>query len=309
MPVQVRERWLDWDGMRYRVWERRVPGSDVPPLVLVHGYAACIEQWGRFIRDIGPDVPVYAVELVGYGQSSKPRRAPYGRAFYVRQMEHLRAHYGWGRVVAIGHSMGGMIAISWAAAHPAAVASVVAVSPGGFGPEFSSSPRQRHAIAVLGRPGLTRLLYALITRLPYRLLSASAYADHAILDPATQRALRVALRAPGAEWSYSAPVRDPEMFTITARGGDIRCPLHLIWGRDDALLPMANADTFLAVFPQATITYLPGGHCVQEERSREVTAEVRTLLTLDRLLAPAPAPPIMPTATAAAMAAMAAATG
>ncbi len=246
---------------------------------------------------------MYAVELVGYGQSSKPRRVPYGRAFYVRQMEHLRAHYGWGRVVAIGHSMGGMIALSWAAAHPAAVASIVAISPGGFGPEFSSSPRQQRVMSAFDRPGLTRLVYALTIRLPYRLLSASAYADRAILDPATQRALKAALRAPGAEWSYSAPVRGPEMFTVTARGGDIHCPLHLIWGRDDALLPMANADTFLAVFPQATVTFLPGGHCVQEERSREVTAEVRTLLTLDRLLAPASAPPIMPPATTATAAA------
>jgi len=293
MPVQVREQWLNSDGMRYRVWERGVPGSDMPPVVLVHGYAACVEQWGRFIRDIGPDVPVYGVELIGYGQSSKPRHAPYGRAFYVRQMEHLRAHYGWERVVAVGHSMGGMVAISWAAAHPAAVASAVAISPGGIGPEFSASRLQQRVMSALSRPGLTRLAYALTTRLPYRLLSASAYADHAFLDPATQRALKRALRAPGAEWSYSASVREPERFTITARGDDVRCPLHLIWGRDDALLPMANADAFLAVFPQATLTYLPGGHCVQEERSREVTAEVRTLLTLDRLLAPAPAPPIM----------------
>ena len=287
--VQVRERWLEWHVMRYRVWERPVPGSAVPPVVLVHGFAACMEQWGRFMRDIGPDVPVYAVDLIGYGQASKPRHAPYGREFYVRQLEHLRAHYGWERVIAVGHSMGGMIAISWAAALPAAVASVVAISPGGLGPEFSVSPIQERAMAILARPGLTRLLYVGMSHLPYRMLSASAYADHASVDPYTRRASRAALRSPGAEWSYSAPMRTPESFTVTARAGDLHCPLHLIWGRDDAMLPVANADIFTAVFPDATLIFLPGGHCIQEENSREVTAEVRTLLTLDHLLDPAPA--------------------
>ena len=88
--VTVTERWHRWDGMRYRVWARPVPGSTAPPLVLVHGYAACVEQWGRFIRDIGPDIPIYAVDLIGFGESSKPRDATYGRAFYIEQLEHLR---------------------------------------------------------------------------------------------------------------------------------------------------------------------------------------------------------------------------
>lgn len=290
MRVQVRERWLNWDGMHYRVWERPVPGSDVPPLVLVHGYAACVEQWGRFIRDIGPEVPVYAVDLIGYGPASKPRRAPYGREFYVRQLEHLRAHYGLPRVVAVGHSMGGMIVISWAAMRPEAVASVVAVSPGGLGPESEVAPWQRPLIPVLSRPGLTRLIYELTTHLPYRVLSYPAYADHAAVDPVTQRALRAAMRSPGAEWSYSAPVREPDRFIVTAHEEELRCPLHLIWGRDDMLLPMANADWFSERFPDATLTLLHGGHCVHEERSRAVAAEVRTLLVRDRLLAPAPAP-------------------
>ena len=138
--VTVTERWHRWDGMRYRVWARPVPGSAMPPLVLVHGYAACVEQWGRFIRDIGPDVPLYAVDLIGFGASSKPRHAPYGRAFYLAQLEHLRAEYGLERVVPVGHSLGGMLGIEWAAERPEAVASVVAIAPGGLlsGDEFTA---------------------------------------------------------------------------------------------------------------------------------------------------------------------------
>src|SRR3954470_2015439 len=101
--VRVTERWHEWNGARYRVWARPVPGSSATPLVLIHGYVACVEQWGRFIRDIGPDVPVYAVDLIGFGASSKPRHAPYGREFYLGQFEHLRTAYALDRVVPVGH--------------------------------------------------------------------------------------------------------------------------------------------------------------------------------------------------------------
>lgn len=289
--VQVTERFLRWNGMRYRVWERPAPGSDAPPLVLIHGYAACVEQWGRFIRDIGPDVPVYAVDLIGYGQSSKPRDVPYGRGFYIRQLEHLRAQYSWERVVPVGHSMGGMIAIEWAATNPEAVVAAIGVAPGGLYAQAEMTPAQLRVLDVFANPVATRLLYELITHLPYRVLSAVAYADRAVLDPVTKRALQRAMRSPGAVWSYSAPYRNDEAFRVVAHAADLRCPLHIIWGGADKLLPYENAKLFGARFPQATIAMLEGGgHCVHEERAREVAAEVRTLLALDGLLAPVPAP-------------------
>ncbi len=288
--VQVTERWLNWDGMRYRVWERPVPGSSVPPLVLVHGYGACVEQWGRFIRDIGPEVPVYALDLIGYGEASKPRDVPYGRSFYVRQLEHMRGQYGWDRVIAVGHSMGGMIAIEWAATVPEAVASVIVVAPAGMHTQ-SSNAIQRRFLRALSNPVAIRTLYGVVTRLPYRSLSGGAYADYAVRDPATEAALRRSMQSPGAVWSYSAPLRSPDAFRLVAEGGDVRCPLHIIWGGADRGLPYENSALFTKRFPHATLTKLEGGgHCVHEERAREVAAEVRTLLTLDDLLAPAPAP-------------------
>jgi pimeloyl-ACP methyl ester carboxylesterase len=289
--VTVTERWHRWDGMRYRVWSRPAPQSAMPPLVLIHGYAACVEQWGRFIRDIGPDVPVYAVDLIGFGASSKPRHAPYGRAFYLAQLEHLRAEYGLERVVPVGHSLGGMLGIEWAAERPEAVASVVAIAPGGLlsGDEFTAW--QNTLIRRIATPLVTRALFAFVTHLPYRILSAPAYADRAAMEPYTQAALRHAMHSPGAVWSYSAPLRAPDSFRAVAPSVGISCPLHIIWGTQDVQVSRAELAALARHFPHATLTELDGGgHCVQEERSREVAAEVRTLLIADGLLAPAPAP-------------------
>jgi pimeloyl-ACP methyl ester carboxylesterase len=289
--VTVTERWHRWEEMRYRVWARPAPGSAMPPLVLIHGYAACVEQWGRFIRDIGPDVPVYAVDLIGFGASSKPRHAPYGRAFYLAQLEHLRAAYDLERVVPVGHSLGGMLGIEWAAEKPEAVASVVAIAPGGFlsGDEFTAW--QSTVIRRISTPLVTRALFSFVTHLPYRLLSAPAYADRAAMEPYTRAALKRAMHSPGAVWSYSAPVRNHDAFRAVAPSVGVACPLHIIWGTRDVQVSRAEIAALTRQFPHATLTELDGGgHCVQEERSRAVAAEVRTLLVVDGLLAPVPAP-------------------
>ena len=290
-PVEVIERWHRWRGFRYRVWERPTTRRDAPTLVLIHGYAACAEQWGRFIRDIGPDICVYAVDLIGFGEASKPRHAPYGRDFYVGQLEHLRTIYGWPAVVAVGHSFGGMLAIEWATTHPDALSSVIAIAPGGLLSGDELTDRQRAVLKRFAVPLPTWLLYHLITRLPYRLLSASAYADRAAIDPTTTRAIRRAMRDPGALWSFSALARFPEAFRTTAHPDLLRCPLHIIWGSRDGEVSEAHIARLQRAFAAATLTRLEGaGHCVHEERSREVAAEVRTLLVTDGLLPPAPPP-------------------
>ncbi|HEY8292339.1 MAG TPA: alpha/beta hydrolase [Thermomicrobiales bacterium] len=289
--IAVTERWHVWNGLRYRVWERPVPGSAMPPLVLIHGYAACVEQWGRFIRDIGPDVPVYALDLIGFGEASKPRHAEYGRAFYLAQLEHMRQTYELARVVAVGHSLGGMLAVAWATARPDAVASVIALAPGGLlsGDEFS--PWQQAVIGKFATPAITRLLFGLVSHLPYRVLSAPAYADRAAMEPYTQAALKRALRSPGAAWSYSALFRNQAAFHAVAHTAIVHCPLHVIWGTRDAQVSRAEIVALATRFPCLTLTELEGGgHCIHEERSREVTAEIRTLLITDGLLDSVPAP-------------------
>jgi pimeloyl-ACP methyl ester carboxylesterase len=283
--VSVIERWLNWNGMRYRVWERPVPGSSVPPLLLLHGYAACVEQWGRFIRDIGPDVPVYAIDRIGYGRSSKPADAPYGRDLYLGQLDHVCATYGWQQVIPVGHSAGGLLGILWAAAHPDLVPAVIAIAPGATYPVDEVPAPIRRLIALCRKPALVRAIFAVIARVPYRLLSLASYADYAAIDPVTRRATVAALRSRGAVWSFSAPFRLPDQFRFDFGQLAVACPVHLLRGRKDQIVSVAEMELYARQFPHATHTTLEGGgHCVHEERSREVAAEVRAVLTLDGFL-------------------------
>jgi pimeloyl-ACP methyl ester carboxylesterase len=283
--VTVTERWLDWDGMRYRVWERPVPGSTMPPLVLLHGYASCVEQWARLIRDIGPDIPVYAVDRIGYGQASKPKDAPYGGAFFLAQLEHMRAAYGWRRVIPVGHSAGGLLGILWAAARPDVVASVVAIAPGTLYQDQEVAEPIRRLLALISTPTVVRAVYPIIAHLPYRVLAALSYADFAAIDHRTRHAIQAAMRDPGAMWSHSSPFCYPERYRVSPETLSLPCPVHLLRGAKDRMVTIAEMDRYAQQFPHATVTTLEGGgHCVHEERAREVAAEVRALLALDGFL-------------------------
>jgi pimeloyl-ACP methyl ester carboxylesterase len=271
--------------MRYRVWERPAPGSVTPPLLLLHGYAACVEQWGRFIRDIGPDVPVYAIDRIGFGQASKPADAPYGRDFFLAQLDHVRAAYGWRQVIPVGHSAGGLLGILWAGAHPDLVPAVIAIAPGTVYQDQEVTEAIRRVFAFCAKPTMVRALYPLIARIPYRLLAALSYADYAAIDPVTRQAIQAAMRTSGAMWSYSSPFRQPHRYRFQPERLAVTCPVHLLRGAKDRMVSVAEMERYAQQFPRVTMTTLEGGgHCVHEDRSREVAAEVRALLTLDGFL-------------------------
>src|SRR5690242_7561122 len=82
----ARRVWLFAHGFRGR--ETRVgrwrihyyTGGDGPPVVLVHGLASRGEDWASFLPTLTPRHRVYALDLLGYGGSDKPKNVDYSIA-------------------------------------------------------------------------------------------------------------------------------------------------------------------------------------------------------------------------------------
>jgi pimeloyl-ACP methyl ester carboxylesterase len=74
---------------------------------------------------------VVSVDLRGHGESDKPRGA-YPIAAYADDIAHLIGSLRLGKVVAVGHSMGGFAVLELAAEHPEHVAAIVMVDPAPF---------------------------------------------------------------------------------------------------------------------------------------------------------------------------------
>jgi pimeloyl-ACP methyl ester carboxylesterase len=100
-----------------------VMGGAGPSIVLVHGWLGTSYHWRRLMPLLADRYRVVAVDMRGYGDSSKPYLDYDGRTL----KEDLRAiakTLGLGRVHVVGHDMGALPALLWAAEHPDEVASL-----------------------------------------------------------------------------------------------------------------------------------------------------------------------------------------
>jgi pimeloyl-ACP methyl ester carboxylesterase len=111
----------------------RMAGSG-PPLLLIHGIGDSSETWLKVIPELARRHTVIAPDLLGHGESAKPR-ADYAVAAYACGMRDLLSVLDVDRVTVVGHSLGGGIAMQFAYQFPERCERLVLVGSGGIGQE------------------------------------------------------------------------------------------------------------------------------------------------------------------------------
>jgi haloacetate dehalogenase len=99
----------------------RVGGSG-PPLLLLHGSPQTHVMWHKVAPGLAEQFTVVAADLRGYGQSSKPPRAPdhepHSKRAMARDQVALMRHFGFESFCVAGHDRGGRCAYRMALDHP-----------------------------------------------------------------------------------------------------------------------------------------------------------------------------------------------
>ncbi|KAF7645465.1 hypothetical protein LDENG_00204130 [Lucifuga dentata] len=116
--------------------------KDKTPLVLIHGFGSGVGIWAQNLDVLARRRPVYALDLLGFGQSSRPVFPTDPREAedrFVEAIEQWRAKVGVETMILLGHNLGGYLAVSYCIKYPDRIKHVVVVEPWGF-PE-----RARHA--------------------------------------------------------------------------------------------------------------------------------------------------------------------
>lgn len=108
-------------------------GAGQPIIVFVHGWTCDRSFFAPQAEHFGRRHRVVSVDLRGHGESDKPYE-PYPIGAYADDIADLIDRLGLGKVVAVGHSMGGLAVAQLAASHPHCVAAIVMVEPGPFAP-------------------------------------------------------------------------------------------------------------------------------------------------------------------------------
>jgi pimeloyl-ACP methyl ester carboxylesterase len=252
------------------------PGGE-PPLVLVHGWTGSAVDWAdvapRLAAGVGPAGPrrVVAPEQRGHGRSTNlGDQARYTFDLLADDLRAFLATLGPGPVDLLGHSMGGVVALRHALAHPATVRSLVlmdtAAAPAGF-----VVMAEVEALAGLGRAEGMAAAFAVVQ-------AASRKADEAAREKraASGRAPRPTRPEREAQVAWSFTHLDPEALvafgreldtypSLVGRLGELALPVTVVVGEHDRPL-REGADVLAAGIPGARLEVVAGaGHSPQED--------------------------------------------
>jgi pimeloyl-ACP methyl ester carboxylesterase len=216
-----------------------------PALVLIHGITSSSATWERVMAQLARHFTVIAPDLVGHGESDKPR-GDYSLGAHASTIRDLMLVLGHERASIVGHSLGGGIAMQFAYQFPERCERLALIDSGGLGRDVNVLLRAATlpgAEFVLPLLAATRLLDA--GRLAGRLLGGlglRARTDieeiargHATLSDAEARAAFVhTLRSvvePGGQ-----RVDASNRLYLSAH-----IPFLLVWGEHDSVIPVAHA--------------------------------------------------------------------
>ncbi len=132
-------------------------GGQGPLLILIHGITNSSASWEPILALLERDFTVIAPDLLGHGDSAKPR-GDYSLGSFASLLRDFMLALGHDRATIAGHSLGGGIAMQMAYQFPERVERLVLVSSGGLGREVTPVLR---AVAL---PGAELMLPLLASR-------------------------------------------------------------------------------------------------------------------------------------------------
>jgi pimeloyl-ACP methyl ester carboxylesterase len=228
-------------------------GGQGQPLILLHGFGADKDNWTRVSRFLTPHYHVYAPDLPGFGESSKPDTAGYSIADQVSYVAAFAAavhidHFDLG-----GNSMGGDIAASYAAAHPQQVHSLWLLAPGGVA---TSEPSDLVKIIQAGGANpLVARTPAQYQQLLNFVFVKPPFVPSAVLGVLARRAADNATLNDKifVQLVNSAPL-EPQVTGLTT-------PTLVVWGDHDRALSYTGAAVLTKLMPNAKSVIMPDiGH-------------------------------------------------
>ena len=246
---------------------------DGPPVILIHGFGSSLQTWNAWAAALESDRRVIRFDQPGHGLSPADRTGDYSDARVMAVVIGIMDRLGVGRADLVGNSIGGRIAFTFAATHPERVRKLVLVSPDGY-----ESPGFRYGVA----PEVPMVAGAMRLWLPrplLRLTLGTAFADSAaVTEPLVSRYYDL-IRAPGVRAAMLERMRQTVLVPPEPLLARVRAPVLLLWGEEDALIPVSTAGGYVRALPHVQTVLLPQlGHVPQEEGPERSLQPVRAFL-------------------------------
>lgn len=129
MYSKIIHKWLKIPYTLHVV-EYRSPKRPRQTVVFIHGLGNSAGSWREIARRLPVDVRVIAVDMLGFGESPKPKWVRYDIAVQAKAVAHTLLKLGLlQKPILVGHSMGSLVAIELAKRFPLVVKQLLLCSP------------------------------------------------------------------------------------------------------------------------------------------------------------------------------------
>jgi pimeloyl-ACP methyl ester carboxylesterase len=248
-------------GLKYVYLE----GGKGEPLLLLHGFGANKDNFARVAKYLTPHYRVLIPDHIGFGESSHPPQADYSPPAQAERLRQLARKLGIAKLHIGGNSMGGQIALTYAALHPKEVQSLWVLTAGGVWSAPQSEMRKR--IASTGRnPMIVKneeefaQLVAAVTAVP--LPVPRRFLDVVAQERIRNHDLEQRIFKQLAEDSVEKRIR----------GLDI--PALVVWGAQDRILHPGSAGVLQMLLTRSEVVMMEGvGHLPMLEQPEKAALD------------------------------------
>jgi pimeloyl-ACP methyl ester carboxylesterase len=257
--ARAADRFIAVDGLqlRYRSWGE--PGAGRPALLLIHGFGNSLQSFRELAPRLAGCCHVIAIDLPGYGLSSKPVDFDYRNGPQAGVMVRAARALGLADVIYVGHSLGGAIALQ-AVVQDRDARGLVLLNPG---------------IVTTGVPKIVQVTLPPLPRMSAKLFASrefrgdflrKSYVNPAIVTDAVIDDVMLGARSEGYMAGMTSLMQQYEEGAEIALAAEVRVPVLIPWGNQDRNKPPSEAQTLQQLLPGSTLVrFDAAGHYVHEE--------------------------------------------
>ncbi len=247
-----------------------------PDLILAHGWPWSSLTWHRLIPELEKHFRVYWYDMPGYGRSAKTDHQRTSLDVQGEVFAEMIEHWKLTRPLVAAHDFGGATTLRSHLLHGCEfdryiLMNVVAMRP--WGSEFFNHV-SNHVDAFLGLPSH---IHQAIVR---------AYIEGALINDIEstdlEQLIEPWLTEDGRKSFYRQFAQADEKYTaeIEPLFGDIRCPVKIIWGKEDPWIPLKRGEALYSLIGHASFKILDHvGHLPQLEAPQRVLEEFVSFLS------------------------------
>lgn len=254
-------------------------------IVLIHGVGDEASRiWEPFLQEYGEEYHLIAFDLPGFGRSSK-QNLLYSPDGYSAFLEWVIREYAQGPVVLLGHSMGGALALHFAALYPEQIERLILVDAAGilhrtaFSKNFLQLDSKKKWPKILATP--LKKPIAIINHITGTAIERveRGQSGQDIDSILSSQSLRKSILGGKPKAIASLAVAQEDFSPLL---DSVRAPTYIIWGDDDEITPVRTGKALTERLPAAKLEIIDGaGHTPLHDQKLLFHQAVRRALVFE----------------------------